>query len=49
MIATIWEHWFRYYITYTDSVGNWLKTESFDTIEEAKADARKWGAFLITR
>lgn len=47
--ATIWAHWFRYYVAYTDGAGNWLKTECFDTIDEAKADARHWGAFIITR
>ena len=49
MTATIWEHWFKYYVTFKDGEGKTLKTEYFDSIEEAKSEARRWGAFIIVK
>ena len=49
MTATIWEHWFKWYVDYTDNKGNIIKQEWFNTLDEAKSSARSWGAFVITR
>lgn len=46
MTAIIWEHWYTYYVTFKDNSGSWLKTEHCNTLEEAKAEAKRWGAFI---
>lgn len=47
MTATIWEHWFKYYVTYTNESGDAIAQEWFNDIEDAKTSARRWGAFVI--
>lgn len=47
MKAVIWEHWYRWYVDYTDENGDVIAQEQFNELEDAKADARRWGAFVI--
>lgn len=47
MTAIIWEHWYKWYVTYKNASGETISQEWFDTFEDAKANARHWGAFIV--
>ena len=49
MRATIWEHWFTWYVTYEGRNGNKISTEHFASLEDAMADARRWNAVIVMK
>ena len=47
MTAKIREHYFTFYVNYYNKDCELIKTEHFNTIDEAIASAHHWGAYIV--
>lgn len=47
LTVRIWKHWFSYYLDFIDEDGRTYAQEHFNSLDEARAEAERWGAFVI--